>query len=78
MVTKGLDFDNVKLVGVIDADSMLSYPDFRAFERAFQLMEQVCGRAGRKGDRGKMIIQTYQPTHPVILDLLNHDFISFL
>lgn len=77
MVTKGLDFDNVKLVGVIDADSMLSYPDFRAFERAFQLMEQVCGRAGRKGDRGKMIIQTYQPTHPVILDLLNHDFISF-
>lgn len=57
MVTKGLDFDNVKLVGVIDADSMLSYPDFRAFERAFQLMEQVCGRAGRKGDRGKMIIQ---------------------
>ncbi len=77
MVAKGLDFDNVKLIGVVDADSALSYPDFRAFERAFQLMEQVCGRAGRKGDKGKMIIQTYQPSHPVILDLMNHDFRAF-
>lgn len=77
MVSKGLDFDNVKLIGVVDADSALSYPDFRAFERAFQLMEQVCGRAGRKGDRGKMIIQTYYPSHPVILDLMSHDFRAF-
>lgn len=77
MVTKGLDFDNVKTVGILDADNMLSFPDFRAFERSFQLMEQVSGRAGRKGEKGKVIIQTYQPTHPVILNVVNHDYTRF-
>ena len=77
MVTKGLDFDHVKTVGILDADNMLSFPDFRAFERSFQLMEQVSGRAGRKGEKGKVIIQTYQPTHPVILNVVNHDFVRF-
>lgn len=77
MVTKGLDFDCVKTVGILDADNMLSFPDFRAFERSFQLMEQVSGRAGRKGGKGKVIIQTYQPTHPVILNVVNHDYVHF-
>ena len=54
MVTKGLDFDNVELVGVLNADSMLKFPDFRALERSYQLMSQVAGRAGRKGERGKV------------------------
>lgn len=77
MVTKGLDFDRVKTVGILDADSMLSFPDFRAFERSFQLMEQVSGRAGRKGGKGKVIIQTFQPTHPVILNVIRHDYVKF-
>ena len=77
MVTKGLDFDHVKIVGILDADNMLSFPDFRAFERSFQLMEQVSGRAGRKGEKGKVIIQTYQPTHPVIMNVVNHDYVRF-
>lgn len=77
MVTKGLDFDCVKTVGILDADNMLSFPDFRAYERSFQLMEQVSGRAGRKGEKGQVIIQTYQPTHPVIMNVVNHDFIRF-
>lgn len=77
MVTKGLDFDHVKTVGILDADNMLSFPDFRAFERSFQLIEQVSGRAGRKGEKGKVIIQTYQPTHPVILNVVNHDYVRF-
>ena len=66
MVTKGLDFDNVSLVGVLNADQMLYYPDFRAFERAYQLMAQVSGRAGRKVKRGKVIIQTHNPHHTTI------------
>lgn len=74
MVTKGLDFDNVKVVGILNADGMLSYPDFRASERAFQLMSQVSGRAGRKGEPGKVVIQTYQPAHPVILDVIANDY----
>jgi primosomal protein N' (replication factor Y) len=77
MVTKGLDFDNVNLVGIIDADSMLNFPDFRAFERSFQLMVQVSGRAGRRKKQGKVIIQTTDPTHPVIQKVLNNDFPGF-
>ena len=74
MVTKGLDFDSVKVVGVLNADNMLSYPDFRAHERSFQLMAQVAGRAGRKGGQGKVVIQTYEPMHPVLQDVLRNDF----
>ncbi|MBR4391540.1 MAG: primosomal protein N' [Bacteroidales bacterium] len=74
MVTKGLDFDAVKVVGILNADQMLSYPDFRAHERSFQLMAQVAGRAGRKGGEGKVIIQTYEPSHPVLQDVLHNDF----
>lgn len=74
MVTKGLDFDNVSLVGILDADHLLNFPDFRAFERSFQLMSQVSGRAGRKNKRGKVIIQTSDPRNYVIHDVINHDF----
>lgn len=74
MVTKGLDFDSVKVVGILNADNMLSFPDFRAHERSFQLMSQVAGRAGRKGEQGKVIIQTYEPAHPVLQDVLRNDF----
>ncbi len=74
MVTKGLDFDSVKVVGILNADNMLSFPDFRAHERSFQLMSQVAGRAGRKGKQGRVIIQTYEPAHPVLQDVLNNDF----
>ena len=77
MVTKGLDFDSVKTVGILNADNMLTFPDFRAYERSFQLMEQVSGRAGRKGDKGKVIIQTYQPQHQVIQNVMSHDFVRF-
>ncbi|HEY4785901.1 MAG TPA: primosomal protein N', partial [Bacteroidales bacterium] len=75
MVTKGLDFDNVSLVGVLDADHLLNFPDFRAFERSFQLMSQVSGRAGRKNKRGKVIIQTSDPRNYIIGDVINNDFI---
>ncbi|MCB9197520.1 MAG: primosomal protein N' [Flavobacteriales bacterium] len=74
MVTKGLDFDNVALVGILNADDMLFYPDFRAFERAYQLMSQVSGRAGRKGKRGKVIIQSYDPNHWIIQKVMYHDY----
>lgn len=74
MVTKGLDFDSVKVVGILNADNLLSYPDFRAHERSFQLMAQVAGRAGRKGKQGQVIIQTYEPSHPVLQDVLRNDF----
>ena len=77
MVTKGLDFDSVKVVGILNADNMLTFPDFRAYERSYQLMEQVSGRAGRKGEKGKVIIQTYQPQHPVILNVISHDYVRF-
>ncbi len=66
MVTKGLDFENVSVVGILSADNMLNFPDFRAFERSFQMMVQVSGRAGRKDKKGKVILQTYNPYHPVL------------
>jgi primosomal protein N' (replication factor Y) (superfamily II helicase) len=74
MVTKGLDFDNVSLVGILNADNMLSYPDFRSHERSFQLMSQVSGRAGRRNKRGKVIIQTYNPEHPIIQLVLQNNY----
>lgn len=74
MVTKGLDFDNVALVGILNADTMLNFPDFRAFERAYQMMSQVSGRAGRKSKRGTVIIQTYDPYHRVIRQVIDHDY----
>jgi primosomal protein N' (replication factor Y) len=77
MITKGLDFGNVGLVGVLDADSMLNFPDFRAFERSFQLISQVSGRAGRRKKRGRVVIQTIDPEHPVIRYLLNDDYEGF-
>lgn len=76
MVTKGLDFDNVSIVGIMNADNMISFPDFRAYERSYQLMSQVSGRAGRKKKRGKVIIQTFNPYHSVIQDVINHDYQS--
>lgn len=74
MVTKGLDFDNVALVGILNADQMLNFPDFRSFERSYQLMSQVAGRAGRKSKRGKVIIQTYDPHHWIIQKVMAHDY----
>jgi len=74
MVSKGLDFDNVGVVGILSADSMLSYPDFRAHERAFQMMAQVSGRAGRKNSRGQVIIQALDPLHTIILQVIDNDF----
>lgn len=74
MVTKGLDFDNVGIVGVLNADSLLHYPDFRSYERSFQLLTQVAGRAGRKEKQGKVIIQTYSPDHPVIQKVIHNDY----
>ena len=74
MVTKGLDFDNVALVGVLNADQMLHFPDFRAFERSYQLMAQVSGRAGRKKKRGKVVIQTWNPNHWIVQKVIANDF----
>lgn len=77
MVTKGLDFDNVSLVGIVSADQALFFPGFRAYERAFQVMMQVAGRAGRKQKQGKVIIQTGNPEHEVIKQVVHHDYLSF-
>ena len=77
MVVKGLDFENVSLVGVLDADGLLSFADFRVNERAFQLMEQVSGRAGRKTEQGKVLIQAAKINHPVLLFVQQHDFKRF-
>ena len=74
MITKGLDFANVGLVGVMNADASIHYPDYRAYERSFQLFLQVSGRAGRSDRQGKVLIQTYNPQHFVIQQVLRHDF----
>ena len=76
MLAKGLDFDNVSLVGILNADSLLYHPDFRAFERSFQMMTQVSGRAGRSDKKGKVIIQTYNPDHNIIQQVNQNDFLS--
>ena len=76
MVTKGLDFDNVAVVGIVDADSLISFPDFRSYERSFQLMTQVSGRAGRKDGGGEVVIQTFNPGYQVIKDVMNSDYAS--
>ena len=76
MVTKGLDFENVGVVGVLSADQLLQFPDFRAAERAFQLMTQVSGRAGRKHKQGKVVIQAFNPAHPVIANVVRNDFMG--
>ena len=77
MISKGLDFDKVSVVGILNADSMLNYPDFRAYEHAFMMMAQVSGRAGRKGKRGKVILQTKSPTLPVISQVVHNDYTGF-
>ncbi|MCC6725612.1 MAG: primosomal protein N' [Saprospiraceae bacterium] len=77
MVTKGLDFENVSVVGVISADQLLQFPDFRSGERGFQLITQVAGRAGRRGKRGKVIVQAMNPAHPVIREVIDNDFQAF-
>ena len=74
MLAKGLDFDNVTLVGIMNADNMLYHPDFRAFERSFQMMTQVSGRSGRSEKRGNVIIQTYNPNHNTIQQVTNNDY----
>lgn len=77
MVTKGLDFGKVSVVGILNADSMLNYPDFRAYEQAFMMMSQVSGRAGRKGKRGEVILQTKIPDLPVIQYVVHNDYPTF-
>jgi primosomal protein N' (replication factor Y) (superfamily II helicase) len=78
MVTKGLDFEKVTLVGIIQADTLINHPDFRSHERAFQLIEQVSGRAGRRAEQGKVIIQTNKPEHPILQLASRHDYDAFL
>ena len=77
MVSKGLDFDNVAVVGIINADTLLNYPDFRSTERAFQLMAQVAGRAGRKNGEGEVFLQTKIPDAPVIPQIVKNDYLQF-
>ncbi|ANQ62105.1 primosomal protein N' [Bacteroides fragilis] len=74
MVSKGLDFDHVSVVGILNADTMLNYPDFRSYERAFQLMAQVAGRAGRKNKRGRVVLQTKSIDHPIIRQVMTNDY----
>ncbi|MFY7811092.1 MAG: replication restart helicase PriA [Flavobacterium sp.] len=76
MLAKGLDFENVSLVAILNADNMMYMPDFRAFEKSFQLMTQVAGRAGRSQKKGIVYIQTYNPNHPIIKDVLQNNFIN--
>ena len=77
MVTKGLDFEKVSLVGVMNADSVINYPDFRSAERAFNMLEQVSGRAGRRGEQGRVVVQTYNPDNPLLKFVVNHDYEGF-
>ena len=77
MVTKGLDFENVSIVGILGADQLLYFPDFRAVERSYQIMVQAAGRAGRRKKRGKVIIQAIQSRHPIFKDIINNDYASF-
>ena len=77
MISKGLDFGNVTVVGILNADTMLNYPDFRAYEHAFQMLSQVSGRAGRRGERGLVILQTKSADLPVIRQVVANDFASF-
>jgi primosomal protein N' (replication factor Y) len=77
MVTKGLDFDHVSLVGIFNADRMIHFPDFRSYERAFQLITQVSGRAGRRDKPGTVVIQTSNTDHPILNTILNHDYNKF-
>ncbi len=76
MVTKGLDFDNVSLVGILDADTMLNIPDFRSYEHTYQMLSQVAGRSGRKGKKGKVILQTRSADSPIIENVVNNDYES--
>ncbi len=78
MVTKGLDFDNVSLVGILNADNLINFPDFRAYERSFQMLMQVSGRAGRKKEQGKVIIQSYNPGHSLLDFVVKNDYKSFI
>src|SRR5690606_28940473 len=73
MVAKGLDFGKVSVIGIINADGLINYPDFRAYERAFSLLAQVAGRAGRRNSGGKVIIQSYAPNHRIIQQVIGHD-----
>ena len=77
MISKGLDFDKVSVVGILNADTMLNYPDFRAYEQAFMMMAQVSGRAGRKGKRGLVILQTKSPELPLIAQVVRNDYTAF-
>ncbi|MCQ2252071.1 MAG: primosomal protein N' [Bacteroidales bacterium] len=77
MISKGFDFKNLHLAGILNADSLINFPDFRAEERAFQMLLQVSGRTGRSKDRGKVVIQTSQPKHPVYQDVMNNDYRTF-
>ena len=74
MLTKGLDFKNVALVGVLNADPLLNFPEFRAHERSFQMLSQVAGRSGRFKEQGQVLIQSYTPEHPVLLQVINNDY----
>jgi len=74
MISKGLDFDNIGLVGIINADALMNYPDFRAYERAYQLMIQVAGRTGRRQRSGEVILQTSHPEHPLLQTILTQNY----
>jgi primosomal protein N' (replication factor Y) len=78
MVTKGLDFEKVGLVAILNADAVLNFPSYKSGERAFQLLTQVSGRSGRRKKQGKVVIQTYTPEHPVIKEVINHDYAGFV